>query len=271
MAGAEILKIQYAPTIAYDFSKFQIRPVIKGDTNKGAVLFYGCSYTYGSKLNENQTLPYKFAKLTNRTVYNRAIEGAGPQQMLYDITTNKKVYDGIKKADFAIYTFINDHLHRQYYYTYVPFPIDEKNFMADIRYKLNKNYELELINPKYVFLYSSYIIKRIQDYIIEKNVQNPESFILFKAILDESRFQLQKRYPNIRFVIIEYKDTGAIIFDKETENIFKNDSYIVFEAEELAGHELMSSKWRLDDKEHPSEAAWDDIVPNLVKKLRLLP
>ena len=44
---------------------------------------------------------------------------------------------------------------------------------------------------------------------------------------------------------------------------------VYINAEELVGHKLRDFKYRVSDKEHPSELFWEEITPALVKKLDL--
>lgn len=52
--------------------------------DRPAVVFFGCSYTFGEGLSDHQTLPWQFALDTGRRfdVVNAALGGFGPQQML---------------------------------------------------------------------------------------------------------------------------------------------------------------------------------------------
>lgn len=49
----------------------------------------------------------------------------------------------------------------------------------------------------------------------------------------------------------------------------ENEGISVLNAEDLAGHELVSDEWRTIDKEHPNGKAFEDITKGLVKELNL--
>lgn len=76
-------------------------------------LFLGCSFTFGTGVNDDQTMPFYFAQLhPDCKVYNYGITGGSPQE-LYLQTCNYENFDDIeKKPTIVIYTFIPDHMKR---------------------------------------------------------------------------------------------------------------------------------------------------------------
>lgn len=65
------------------------KPVILNEINKNIILL-GCSYTYGYKLNDEETFQYKLAKEINMNVFNLAVSSTGLREMLH-ILRNKEV------------------------------------------------------------------------------------------------------------------------------------------------------------------------------------
>ncbi len=61
---------------------------------KPSIILFGCSYTYGTFLEEKQTLGYKLTNLTKRNVYNEGIEACGIQCMNF-ILNNEHFYNKI--------------------------------------------------------------------------------------------------------------------------------------------------------------------------------
>ena len=53
--------------------------------SKALVLFFGCSYTFGSGLQQHETLPYQFSKATQIDSTNYALPAYGPHGMLRQI------------------------------------------------------------------------------------------------------------------------------------------------------------------------------------------
>lgn len=266
------LKLGYYPCVEFDYNKAKrvFRPVEIGRLKdiKRPVLFFGCSFTHGSMLDNNQTLSYKISKLTGRTTYNRGFPGAGPQLMLLQLQ-DPHFYKEVPDAQYIIYTFIWDHILRLYSYNNCISPTPEGNYEINPRYEL-KNGKLQKVKPAYLFFYRSFLIKKIQYYIKqEKALDRKQYFALFLAILKESQKLAKTHYKNVKFVILLYKDSGGAIFDESQIKAIEKEGFIVIDAEKLVGHELMSSKYRVADKEHPSEQAWNEIAPKLIKELNL--
>lgn len=266
------LKLGYYPCVdfRYEFAKKYFRPVIKGKLakTKRSLLFFGCSYTYGSTLNEDQTLPYKISKLTGRTAYNRGFPGAGPQMMLLQLQ-DPNFFKEIPDAQYVIYTYIGAHLQRLYVYNNCISPTFDKKYEANPRYEIIDG-RLEKVKPKFLLFYSTFTVRKIQDYLQEKRSRDREkSFDLLLAILKESQKLIKTHYKNTKFIVLLYKDSGKQTLEESKIRTLEKAGFIVIDAEKLVGHELTSSKYRTEDKEHPSEQAWDEVAPKLIKELNL--
>lgn len=263
--GEPKIKLGYKLLHKFNYSKFEkeMRPPTYTKSKKRPLIFFGCSYTYGWGLNQNQLLPTKVAKLSNRTTYNRGVAASGTQHIYYQLS-NKDFYKEIPDAEYIIYTFIYDHINRLHKYQLTFFGKE-----INLRYKI-KNGKLQEIQPVFSPFYSLYTVKRIQADIEQNKLENKnESFNLFLTILKESMKQAKMHYPNVKFVILLYKDPWNSNLTTSQINLIKKEGFIVIDAEDLVGHELRSKKYRLEDDDHPSEQAWNEIAPKLVKKLNL--
>lgn len=263
--GWKKLQIKYMKMVPFNLNglKQKDRPTLIGNTKKRPILLLGCSFAHGAGLNNNQTLSYKLYKLTNRTTYNKGIAGCGAQHMLYQLE-QKDFYKKVPDAEYIIYIFIWDHLQRLYGYYISPY-----SNMLNLRYDF-KNGKLQEVKPIFLPFYSLFSVKRVQDYIkLHRSMQDEKSFELFTQIMVESKKLTDKQYPNSKFVILLYKDSGKCILNREQINTLKGKGFIVIDSEKLVSHELLSAPYRIGDKEHPSEKAWDEIAPKLVKTLKL--
>lgn len=91
------------------------RRVIPGERNnqKSSTVFFGCSFTFGRGLNDDQTLPAYFAQLhPEQKIYNYAVPGSGPQQMLRWIDSGLLKQTAVIPPQTAIYVFIPLHYSR---------------------------------------------------------------------------------------------------------------------------------------------------------------
>lgn len=255
---------KYIVKYKYEHYKKHFRPVLYSkNSRKRPITLFGCSYTEGLGLKENQTFGYKLFQKTDRTVYNRGALGTGPQFILYQLRRDD-FYKEVPDAEYFIYTFIPDHFERMYKYQASFFYKD-----INLRFEL-KNGKVEEVKPAFLPLYSLFTIKKIQEIISNKKIQNTtKTFNLFLAIMKDSIALTKQHYPNSKFIILFYKDPTRKVLSSEQIKRLEDTGFIVVDSEKLAGHELMSKQYRLADENHPSEKAWNDIVPNLVRYLNL--
>lgn len=263
--GSQKAKLDYTLLKEFNYSNFkrQMRPTVYAHSSKRPIIFFGCSYMYGWGLETNQLLSTKVSNLSNRTVYNRSVAATGTQQMYHQLS-REDFYKEIPDAEYIIYTYIDDHINRMYKYQ-LPFLREE----VYLRYEL-KNGHLQEVHPVLLPFYSLFTVRKIQSAIEDKNSKDKDkSFNLFLTLMKESIKQAKNHYKNVKFVILLYRDPWNKELTTKQINALKDAGFIVINAEKLVGHELRSEKFRLEDDDHPSEQAWNEIAPKLVKQLNL--
>ncbi len=84
------------------------------DTGSETAVFFGCSFTFGTGVNDTETLPYHFNEAAGRRfrIKNCGLPGYGPHQLL--ALTESNLFDSlfISNGSIAIYGFIPDHIRR---------------------------------------------------------------------------------------------------------------------------------------------------------------
>lgn len=274
----KIWGIRYRKPIKFTYSGMvysskERQRVYNGNDKKGAILTIGCSYTEGSMLKNNETLAAHLNKITKRTVYNRGIGGSGPQ-LVYRQLIDKNFDNEVKNVEYIIYTFIHSHIKRQFqdFLTYYLGDID-------INYKIENGNLVEKERP-FWFLYSSFTTKIILEYIMERNFDKEldRNLPLFNKTIKESINQSKKLYKNPQFIFVEFpearicaEDYDGISNELSEENIkkLKENNIKYFKASNLVGHNFCQKHYRLEDNDHPSSKAWEELVPLLVKELDL--
>lgn len=264
-------KISYSlkvPVFNYDAEKKLMRKPIGINYKKGPIVLFGCSYTYGDGLKETNTFSYKLSRYTNRPVYNRSFVGWGPQHILYQLRRDD-FYKEVKSPEYVIYTVMSDHLNRLFRYQY-PSPFS----YAPLRYKLVKG-KFEEIHPLFTQISGMYTISYLQQFI-EKNItmsyfNKDKNLDYFCQLMKESKRLLNKKYPNTKFVIFIYREYNDMFIDNESlQRRLKNNGFILIDSDELTPHLLLAQPgYKTIDVAHPSDKAWDLIVPKLAKKLNL--
>ncbi len=238
------------------------RPDIKG--GKGMpILFMGCSFTWGDGLRANETISYKFAKQTNRTVYNRAGKGWGLDHLLY-LLRSDNFYQNVDEPEYLIYVFITRHLYR----------IDKFKMMPVCRdfqpkYKIIKG---TLIEKKPHFWHESWIIEKYMwDY---RDKHNPykntdQMFDIMKLYFDESKTAMEKHWHKTKFVILKYPtNNDNDLYETSRWKELEDEGFIVIDANDLTQSHLWENKYKCDGW-HPNSKVWDQLVPKLAKKLKI--
>ncbi len=230
-------------------------------SEKKPVLWFGCSFAEGAGLEDNQTPCYKISKLTKRNCINKAKGATGTQFMYYQIK-NDKLIEEVPSADFVIYTFIWNHLQRLYNYQVNPL-ID----MFNLRYKI-KNGELKEVKPLFKPFYSSFFVKKI----LNKKVYNQYKkecidFELFNKIMEKSANRIKNLYPDSKFILLEFPDLSRNqLPDYEIKKLESYGITVVKVTDLTKDIDIYNNKYWLPDNIHPSEEAWDIILPELTKK-----
>lgn len=253
------------------------RPIFGKRYNKKGFTIFGCSYAFGLGLKDDQTFAYKLSTIAKRPVYTLADPGTSAQFSIMEVQSNK-YNDYIKNSDYAIYMVISQHLWRIISHC-------DGQFTSDIVWPRfdKKNGKLVYHKCKFPIIEGSYIYRSIQKSILVNSLQKKNKYMfnkvfdLFKmhiALLDA---ELKKRNPNIKLVILIYRDYDNSMQDftdtprwKEIEDM----GIKVISAENLAqskihDFDIMTPKYRIPNDGHPNALSWDIITPLFIKELNI--
>lgn len=243
---------------------------------KNPIVLFGCSYTYGTGLEEYQTVARKISDLTQRPVYNRGLEAKGIQHMYWQLKSNQFYKDIANEPDYIIY-FYSPNLHtiRLYEYTFQLF-----DDFWNLRYYPNKTDKNGNLIDKKPYLPQKlsglYLIKYFEHFratqFARNSKNNPAIENLTELIFKKSKEEAEKHYPKCKFVIFCFNTEKNEINE---HNIFldklEKDGFTVIKMNEFTQKDIASVKeWQIsDDDPHPNEKYWDFIAPQIVKKLNL--
>jgi len=250
------------------------RPIYYGDKNKKSVLFFGCSYIYGVNEKEENSIPCVINKITGRTTVNKGFPGGSiintliylTDDSFYDIYKNKTV----PEPEYVIYTYIHDHLER----IVSPYKVffSSKDLKYEIMPKIEyKNGEFKTVKRSSLLypIYCLYITKAITLYWINNlDLITKREDKMFDLLCIAKKITEQK-FPNSKFVVLVYRNKMDYKMSKSLTKRLRDNGFTVLDAEELAGHELGSEKWRCIDKDHPNAASFKDVSNGLIKTLGL--
>lgn len=101
--------------VHYTIDAFSRRdtPVENAGARKNFALFFGCSYTFGEGLNDDQTMEYLVSKeLKDVRAYNYGFSAYGAQQMLARLEDGKIPEQVKERRGVGLYFFVGDHMRR---------------------------------------------------------------------------------------------------------------------------------------------------------------
>ena len=216
--------------------------------------------------------------MTKRNVFNFSLCACGIQHMLYIINQNFFVildnYDVSSfPPEYAIFVYIPSHLQRLQSDI---FPNIQSINGINLKYYIN-NDKLTLYDYPSNILYKTFLLKAFHLMLDKKNELNLleykyNRFMLANEIFLESKRLLESKFPNIKFIILNYQ-TENDESDLEVDFMFdvlKKEGFIVINSSDLIKRKFRyNSNDTVKDGEHPSEFAWDILLPKFVKELNL--
>lgn len=136
------------------------------NNSKPPIILFGCSYTGGFGLKDDEIFAVKLADSAHRTVINRGKEGTGLPFLYYQLSQKDVVSKLPKNAEHIIFTLIPDHFPRLYRY---------RNFVLTgehtLRYKIVED---KLVEDRPVFapIHSLFSAILIEEYIANLKFNN---------------------------------------------------------------------------------------------------
>ena len=253
---------------------YPIRKFVGTDQNynKKSIIMFGCSYGYGHMLEDEQTFHYKISNLLKRPVYNYSSSGESTQFALMKIQ-NHKIDDVIRNSEYAILVTIGEHVwrvhtHSNGYSTEFTWP----------RYDI-RNGELVFHKYKFPMIEASYLYKYIQKLFFARILTESSNkyiqdymFDYMKLHYETIKKELEKINPNIKIIIIVYKDsneTDSFTFNPRWKEL-EDEGFIVVNVHSYLPF-LRDIDYIISETDgHPNEKAWDSIIKLLVDDLKVL-
>lgn len=247
----------------YEFHINNFRPVENKNNSKNPILIFGCSYAYGDNLKENQIFSHKLAKYTNSAIYNFGIGGAGVQHMYYmlnNIQMKNRYFSVINEPKYVFFLYVPQ-LHNVRLFQHIFIPLEPNEYL---------NYDIKSFKrisyPK--IFYNSFILKSLDVYIATKKGNNfklSEQYLV--EYFSKSKKEMEKNWKNTKYYILsyDYNESCKMIIqvaEKAGWNLIFLDDFVTGD---INGIEYAISK----KDRHPNEHFWNEMVPNLAKRLDL--
>ncbi len=223
-------------------------PSIIKNSKKPSILILGCSFAYGWLLDEKDCIHNILSQKTGRSVYNIGVGSASPREMLYMLENRTDIPH--PPVEYIIYIFIDDHIRRLYYDLNINVP----------HYK-TENKTQKLVQQKdrlykHTFLYKDFELYKYKT--ANKEAKNK----LFSTYIKQIKKQTEQLYPKSKFVIILYHENNEVNW-KDIENEGVKLIHI------NQDQKYDNSEYKTTDNIHPNGKAWREIVPIVIKELKL--
>lgn len=212
-------QIIYSAVYTTDNYGRRITPVKDTDNrSKKFALFFGCSYTFGEGLDDNETLPYFFSRLLPEyRAYNYGLSGYGPQQMLEHLKRETFRTEINEQDGILIYVFIDHHVNRvigtmraySIWADIMPYYIlDHK---GDLIRKGSFRTGRPLLNMIYKLLNKSQVVQALQ---LDFPKLQQQHFEITAKIFEESKKIFQSKFKNGKFYVVFYPGSNYIRYLK---------------------------------------------------------
>lgn len=238
------------------------------------VAFFGCSFTVGQGINDNETLPYLFEEKSKGEylTYNFGFHGYGPHQMLRILETGWLDKIMVKKGPLiAIYWALLPHIERSAgNYPYLVWDA------YGPRYKLNSAGEVEYAGKfKDESMIKRFIPVLNKSLIIQKTnllpriwgwKRNRQDIKLFVKIIQKSQAIVADKYHGDFYVLL-----GLDKNDPDYEYVFaelrRNNLKVITTQEIFSKYPEAEEKYYIKGDGHPNKLANERIAEYLLKYL----
>ncbi len=263
-------KLIYDVSYSVDAYSRRITPIQNPENRSLHLLFFGCSYTYGEGLRENETLPFRAGeKALSFMPYNYAYHGHGPSQMFRKLKSSTLSSEVAQKEGSLIYVFMDEHIQRTAgfmrfianwgenhpYYDLTPEGeiLDKGTFASGeplrvILYKvLNKSHLLNHFHADFPL--------RVTD----KHV------LLTARLIEESAKLYRQQFPSGKFYLVLYPGSRDA---ERIKNAVKDKGVIVMDYSNLFSSE--DPRYYLDSEDrHPNALAIQTLAAQITGDLNL--
>lgn len=261
-------KVVYDAVYRFDQYSRRVVPMDNRKSRTKFLIYYGCSFTYGNGLDDDQTFPYYVSKLEDQySPYNYSIGATGPNTMLALLEKGKLIEQIPEKTGKMIYVYIDSHIDRSNGH------LPTLGWLKNAPYYI-KNDSGELVRNGSFTTGRKWLTKLYQlqgkllDFMgledqIFPTISKPEIQYTCELIA-QSKKVFQKFYPAQEFHVLFHPLGSGEELSSKLSTCLKNKNVAVIEFVDFHGENLQIP---LDD--HPTALANQKIAKALVQALKL--
>ncbi|HTL47099.1 MAG TPA: hypothetical protein VL688_03445 [Verrucomicrobiae bacterium] len=260
----------YDVTYSVDDLSRRITPVDKTEGRGRHLIFFGCSFTYGEGLQDDQTIPARTAARARGFMpYNYAFHGHSPTDMLRKLQSKTLPGEVAEKNGDLAYIFIDAHLQR----VVGSMRLSTSWGKNRLHYELGPRDELVL---KGDFQHSRPVLNRIYTTLSKSallkflKIDFPPRFTrrhyhLTARVIEESARLYKEQFPGGNFFVVIYPGS---LFGKPLARELTSAGIQILDYSDLFNTGDLSYVLSPEDL-HPSAKADDAVAARLARDLRL--
>ena len=208
------------PTHGISTARLHAEPAARDAKPEGCVLFFGCSYTFGEGVGDDQTFAFLVEKKTGGRFVSRnfGVSGSAPHYALGQLESGLVEREAHCTPTHAIYLVIPDHLVRVAGKWPTPFG---PRYVIQPSGELVRDGSLRRSTTEFlwdIFHYSSTLLVAKLGYGNDAAVDDSD-FRLFVALLRTLHRRLLDLYPGIRFDILYWNDDSTTLAPRLREEL----------------------------------------------------
>lgn len=265
-------KTVYDAVYQFDANGMRVTPPARSD-KKWSVIFFGCSYTLGEGLNNDQVFPFLVGRDSGLKSYNLGFHGYGTHQMLAALS-GKRLDEAVKEPTVkVVYLALTCHLWRaagktpwNYRDPEYQMGTDGKPvFMGMFNRPRPENLERRWRNLAYDQCNRSALFRHLYSRWAPR-IMSRTDFQRFAALTAASRDLVKKKFPAADFEVIlwtEYESENAKLGGMLREKGIK----LTLIDEILPGFRADESKYRIDGDGHPNALSHRLIAAHILKTM----
>jgi hypothetical protein len=242
-------------------------------TKEKFAIFWGCSFTFGDGLNDNETIPFYFSKNSgNYQGYNFGYSGFGPNHALIKLQHDSLSKNISQKDGIGFFVFIHDHVNRTI------------GSMSNYAFNQGKSPDFEIENNQVVHKGFFRDVHPTRTWFYSKMAGssffrffkighpfrlNEEHFTLTAKVLEEISKEYQKQFHNDQFYVIMYPSMYPEDYeaDENIINYLKANKIKYLDYRKLF-NPVQKGNYIPHDN-HPSASANDILTKQILKDLKM--
>ena len=266
-------EVVYDVTYSTDEYGRRITPVEKRQNRIRSILFFGCSYTFGEGVQDNETLPFYVSQVASQyRVYNYGVEGYGPQHMLAKLQ-KRELPGEISGRDGAtlVFTFIDHHIARVMgWMQTLPWGSHFPYYVMDgadrLVYKGNFISGRPLLSKLYVLMWKSRLVQYLDTRLHLPKV-NEENIRLTAKIIEESRNVFRETFHSENFYIL-FHPNGSGEYAKRLIPYLKRAGIKYLDYSDIADEAIRD---KIPNDSHPSSKSYRAVALKLAQDIGIAP